>query len=137
MGKMVEGFFCRNKKGRSRLNLSKKYKWYLPKALVSDVEKDDIVGLNFNDRVVPFLVVDVLEWDRNIYHKVEKVIRKNSGLLKEFGLEENSVDKKYKRLSEQDKEDIRTMKANGKKLREIAEIYNYSISSIHRIINEK
>ena len=48
-----------------------------------------------------------------------------------------NLSKKYKRLSEKDKEDIRTMKANGKKLREIAEIYNYSISSIHRIINEK
>ena len=137
MKKMIEGFFYRNKRGKKKLNLNKKYKWYLPKDLVNTVDKGDIVGVNVNNKVVPFLVNDILEWDGKIYSKVVKVIYKNKNFSKDASEVNSVVDKKYKRLSEQDKEDIRTMKANGKKLREIAEIYNYSISSIHRIINEK
>ena len=137
MKKMIEGFFCKNKRGKRGLNLSKKYRWYLPKELRNSVDKGDIVGIEINNKIAPFLVVDILEWDGKIYRKVKQVMSKNSDLIKEIGIEEKPVDKKYKRLSEKDKEEIRTMKANGKKLREIAEIYNYSISSIHRIINEK
>lgn len=135
MKKMIEGFFY--SRGKKKLNLNKKYRWYLPKELINKVDKGDIVGVIANNKLVPFFVDDILEWDRKFYNTVIKVIHKNSDHIKESGIEEKTVDKKYKRLSEKDKEDIRTMKANGKKLREIAEIYNYSISSIHRIINEK
>lgn len=135
MKKMIEGFFY--SRGKKKLKLNKKYRWYLPKELINKVDKGDIVGVIANNKLVPFFVDDILEWDRKFYNTVIKVIYKNSDNIEEIGIEEKPDDKKYKRLSEQDKEDIRTMKANGKKLREIAEIYNYSISSIHRIINEK
>ena len=135
MKKMIEGFFYR--RGKKNLNLNKKYRWYLPKELINTVDKGDIVGVIANNKLVPFFVDDILEWDRKFYNTVIKVIHKNSDLIEETGIVEKPVYKKYKRLSEKDKEEIRTMKANGKKLREIAEIYNYSISSIHRIINEK
>lgn len=133
MKKMIEGFFLGDKRGRRRLNLKKKYRWYLPEELENKVNKGDIVGVNVNDKIIPFLVDDILKWDGTIYCKAVKVVK----VIQKNKPEVNDGVKRYKRLSDEDKEVIRSMKVKGKKLREIAEIYRYSITSIHRIINEK
>ena len=133
MGKMIEGFFIKKRKVR----LNKKWKWYLPTKLEDKVNKGDVVGIKLQSGIAPALVVDILDWDKNMYQKVEKIIYKNRQKLSDEKEKNVTEVKKKSKISEEEREIIRVKRAEGKKLKELAEMYSCSISLIHKIINEK
>lgn len=134
MNRVIEGFNI--KKGK--IKTQKRYRWFIPKELDDKVSKGDIVLARVKGKdkniLVPVLVVDILEND-NIKHKpVVDIIKKYNDTNET--IKDKKRNKKTK-ISDTVKEEIRIKRAEGKKLKELAEMYSCSISSIHKIINEK
>lgn len=131
MGRVIDGFIF----GKGKVRTNKRYRWFIPKALDDKVSKGDIVlaRVKAKDKniLVPVLVVDILEHD-NIKHKpvVDIIKRYNNNNEKDTKV------KKKSKLSDSEKLEIRVKRAEGKKLKELAEMYSCSISLIHKIINE-
>lgn len=144
--KYIEGFIiCRHargaKKGQEYVRRNKTYNWYITRRLENEVEIGDVVLVEveyFSEaeqkhliRLNPALVTNIYESERNEHRNlVKKIVRKHNKN------KEKESAKKYKRISDDDKQNILDMRAKGKKLKEIAEIYSYSISTIHRIISD-
>lgn len=130
MGRVIDGFIL----GKGKVRTNKRYRWFIPKALDDKVSKGDIVlaRVKAKDKniLVPVLVVDILAHD-NIKHK--PVV----DIIKKYNAEKDTKVKKKSKISDSEKVEIRIKRAEGKKLKELAEMYSCSISLIHKIINEK
>lgn len=134
MNRVIEGFNI--KKGKVRTK--KRYRWFIPKELDDKVSKGDIVLARVKGKdkniLVPVLVVDILDHD-NIKHKpVVDIIKKYNDTNEAIKGKKKT---RKSKISDTTKEEIRVKRAEGKKLKELAEMYSCSISSIHKIINEK
>lgn len=131
MNRVIEGFNITKGKVRTK----KRYRWFIPKELDDKVSKGDIVfaraKVEDKNILVPVLVVDILEHD-NVKHKpVVRIIKKYNETC------ETTQGKRKSKISDEDKKIIRSKREEGKKLKELAEMYSCSISLIHKIINEK
>ena len=131
MNRVIEGFNITKGKVRTK----KRYRWFIPKELDDKVSKGDIVFaravVEDKNILVPVLVVDILGPD-NIKHKpVVRIIKKYNEPC------ETTQGKRKSKISDEDKKIIRAKREEGKKLKELAEMYSFSISLIHKIINEK
>lgn len=106
----------------------KQYKWFIPKALDGKVENGDIVlvraGKEKNRKFCWAQVVDILDNDKYNYEPVIKIISKKP----------KEVTKRKSKFSDEDKEQIKEYRAEGKTLKAIAEMYSCAISTIHNIV---
>ena len=132
MARVIEGFNISKGKVRTK----KRYRWFIPKEFDDKVSKGDVVYAAINDRkgnrrIVPVLVIDILEKDDTIHKPVVGISKKYKEISK------NSEVKKKSKISEEEREIIRGKRSEGKTLKELAEMYSCSISLIHKIINEK
>lgn len=73
----------------------------------------------------------------NWFNKYLEIEKQNLKSLKEsLKINPRGAGRKQK-LTDTDKETIRSYKAQGKTIREIADLYNCSVGLVHKIINEK
>lgn len=135
MGKMIKGIHVKGK----RVIGKKPYKWYIPKALDGKIEKGDIVlvrvGEGENETLCPVLVVGIFQSDKLQHKQVVRILSENSKNVIDNKLsKKEEVAKKRGKFSDEEKEQIKMCRAEGKTLKVIAEMYSCSISTIHKII---
>ena len=151
--------------GKYNIKCKKIYRWFVPKELRKKVRAGDIAWVYTKNGPSPVLIIRVLKMKTGVKYspifRVTENKKKKLKLLQEQALndikikeneieskiEKSEVDinveekvkevKKRGRFSEAEKEEIRAKRAEGKKLKEIAEMYSCSISLIHRIVKEK
>lgn len=123
MGKIIKAAYVEKEKISD-----KQYKWFIPKALDGKVEKGDIVlvraGKEKNRKFCWAQVVDILDNDKYNYEPVIKIISKKP----------KEVTKRKSKFSDEDKEQIKEYRAEGKTLKAIEEMYSCAISTIHNIV---
>lgn len=135
MNRVIEGFNCT----RGKVKTKKRYRWFIPKKLDDKVSKGDIVLARVKVKeknktktmLAPVLVVDILDNDNKKHKPVVAIIKKYNAP------NEDIKTKKKSKISDTAKEEIRAKRAEGKKLKELAQMYSCSITLIHKIINEK
>lgn len=147
--------------GKYNIKCKKIYRWFVPKELRKKVKVGDIAWVYTKNGPSPVLIIRVLKMKPGVKYspifrvtenKKKKLKLLQEQILNDIKIKENEIEKsevdinveekvkevkKRGKFSEEEKEEIRSKRAEGKKLREIAEMYSCSISLIHRIVKEK